>query len=65
MVIACTVKHRVPSAPGRYHSAFSFRVKHGMSARVELTAEATLREEDVEVVPTDKHLRLMLPGEIA
>lgn len=54
-----------PSAAGRYKSTFVVRVRAGIHARLELTAEATLREEDCKVVPLDKHLRLMLPGELS
>ena len=53
-----------PKKAGVYRSTFAVRVRHGMHAKLELSAEATLAEEDCEVVPVDKQLRLMRLGEI-
>ncbi len=36
-------------------------MKHGQSCVVELSAEATLREEDIEVTVTEQHHTLMQP----
>ena len=55
----------VPKAPGKYCCIFALKVRAGHTAKLEVSAEATLREEDTDVVCTDKHLRLMQYGEIA
>ena len=54
-----------PKAAGLYRSTYNVKVRAGMTAKLELTAEATLREEDWDVAYADKHLRLMQPGEIS
>ena len=36
-----------------------------MTAKLEVSAEASLREEDISVVHPDKHLRLMQDGEVS
>ena len=54
----------LPKVPGRYRCTFNIKVKNGMTAKLEVTAEATLREEDMDVVASDKHLRLMQLGEV-
>ena len=56
--------HFRPKEAGRYRCTFAFKVKNGMTARLEVHAEATLREEDAGVVSNDKHLRLMQVGEV-
>ena len=53
------------AGPGRYRCTFNLKVMNGMTAKLELTAEATLREEDIDVVAADKHLRLMQLGEVS
>ena len=55
----------LPKAAGRYRCTFNVKVKNGMTARFEVSAEATLREEDMDVVGADKHLRLMQLGELS
>jgi len=50
---------------GRYRSTFAIKVRHGMTAMLEVSAEATLREEDINVIGPDKHLRLMQLGELS
>lgn len=59
-----TVKF-LPKEPGKYRCTFNIKVRNGMTARLEVNAEATLREEDIDVVAADKHLRLMQLGEVA
>lgn len=54
-----------PKVPGTYRCVWALKVRAGMTQRIEVNAEATMREEDVEVVVTDKHLRLMQIGEVA
>jgi hypothetical protein len=54
----------VPKAAGKYRCVYAFKVRAGMTSKLELSAEATLREEDGEVIAIDKHIRLMQPGEI-
>jgi len=51
-----------PKAAGRYKSIFMFKVTHGISTRFEVSAEATLREEDLDIIPPERHLRLIMPG---
>jgi hypothetical protein len=48
-----------PHAPGRYKSTFVFKVKMGAAALLEVSAVATLCEEDFNVTVTEKHLSLM------
>lgn len=55
----------VPKVPGKYRCLFAIKVRAGMTTRIEVNAESTTREEDVDVVVTDKHLRLMQVGEVA
>ena len=55
----------VPKAAGRYRCTYAIKVRNGMTARLEVSAEATLREEDIDVVASDKHLRLMQLGELS
>lgn len=52
----------VAPKPGRYRSAFVFKVKAGMAVKLELTGESTLEEEYYDVQPNERHLSLMLPG---
>ena len=54
-----------PKEPGKYRATFTIKVKNGMTAKLEVSATATLREEDIDVVAADKHLRLMQLGEIS
>ena len=53
----------VPTAVGRYRCTFNFKVKNGETAKLEVSAESSYREEDISVVHPDKHLRVMLDGE--
>ena len=53
-----------PPAAGKYRCSFAMKVRAGMTVRLECQAEATLREEDIDVISTDKHIRLMQLGEI-
>lgn len=55
----------LPKEPGKYRATFTIKVKNGMTAKLEVSATATLREEDIDVVAADKHLRLMQLGEIS
>jgi len=56
-----TVRFVAP-VPGRYRSAFIFKVKAGMAVKLELAGESTLEEEYYDVEPNERHLSLMLPG---
>ena len=55
----------LPKEAGKYRCTFNIKVKNGMTAKLEVTAQATLREEDIDVVASDKHLRLMQIGEVS
>jgi len=55
----------LPKNAGRYRCTYTIKVKNGMTAKLEVNAEATLREEDIDVVSADKHLRLMQTGEVS
>ena len=55
----------VPKVAGKYRCTYNVKVKAGMTAKLELNATATLREEDIAVVHADKHLRLMQIGEVS
>ena len=55
----------MPKDAGRYRCTYTIKVRNGMTARLEINAEATLREEDIDVVASDKHLRLMQLGEVS
>jgi hypothetical protein len=55
----------LPKQPGKYRCTFNIKVKNGMTAKLEVNAQGTLREEDIDVVPADKHLRLMQMGEVS
>ena len=55
----------LPKEAGKYRATFTIKVKNGMTAKLEVSATATLREEDIDVVAADKHLRLMQLGEIS
>ena len=55
----------LPRDAGRYRCTYNLKVRNGMTARLEVTAEATLREEDIDIVASDKHLRLMQLGEVS
>ena len=52
----------VPKVPGYYKSSFTFKVAHGFPAKLTLLGMATLREEDLDVIKPEQHLRLMRPG---
>ena len=43
-------------------STFLFKVAHGFPAKVTLRGVATLREEDMDVIHPERHLRVMQPG---
>ena len=55
----------LPKDAGKYRCTYTIKVRNGMTARLEVNAEATLREEDIDVVAADKHLRLMQVGEVS
>jgi hypothetical protein len=55
----------LPKEAGKYRCTFNIKVKNGMLAKLEVSGEATLREENIDVVHRDKHLTLMQDGEIS
>ena len=50
------------SPPGPRESEVEARIASSLAERLELSAEASLLEEDLDVNVTEQHLRLMLPG---
>ena len=52
----------VPTEPGYFKSTFTFKVAHGFPAKLTVIGEATLREEDLDVIPPERHLRLLMSG---
>ena len=55
----------LPKVPGTFRCTYTFKVRAGMPAKLEVTATASLREEDWDVVHADKHIRLIQPGELS
>jgi hypothetical protein len=51
-----------PPKPGKFRATYLFRVAKGFPAKVTLSGEATLLEENMDVIVTEQHLRLMQPG---
>ena len=46
----------------KFRATYLFRVAKGFPAKVTLSGEATLLEENMDVIVTEQHLRLMQPG---
>ena len=51
-----------PQKPGKFRATYLFRVAKGFPAKVTLSGEATLLEENMDVIVNEQHLRLMQPG---